>query len=123
MNVDLNTVEDWTSVLALGSDWVFVSLRELAISKLAPLASPVERVVLGKRYNVDIWLVPAYRELCLSGRPLAKDDATKLGMDDVIKIWQMQQELYWLIPRDEAVMNGNDGELDGRIAQMFILGE
>ena len=65
---DLSTTEEWTSVLALATQWEFADYRRLAIARLAQLASPVDRILLGRRYDIPEWLSTAYLELCTQFR-------------------------------------------------------
>lgn len=90
---DLKTTAEWTSVLALSSKWVFSQLRQRAIKELEKLAGPTDRILLAKKYAIKEWYVPAYKELCIRRQAMTLEDGEKLGLDTVIKVWEMQQEL------------------------------
>lgn len=93
---EINTIEEWSSVLHLASQWDFSSLRQLAIDNLAILImSPIDRIVIGQAYHIPEWLVPAYTELCMRDDPLTLDEGKKLGMEDVITIGQLRQEVRY----------------------------
>lgn len=83
---DLHTIDDWIAVLKVASRLDFMSHRKLAITRLTALASPVERIKLGKDYDIASWLGPAYKELCLRTPPLTVDEGSKLGLEDAMKI-------------------------------------
>ena len=57
--------------------------------------STIEKVALSKKYNVGnpYWLLAAYRELCTRRYPLSIVEGEKLGLETVIKIWEVQHEL------------------------------
>ncbi|TFY71233.1 hypothetical protein EVG20_g1772 [Dentipellis fragilis] len=55
---EVKTVEAWTSVLRLSTKWSFASIRKLAIDRLEPIASAIDKVVLGRTYTIDAWLRP-----------------------------------------------------------------
>ena len=82
-----STVPEWTSILALADRWSFASIRDLSIAQLALLASPADKVSLGRRYAITSWLTDAYLALCLRADPLSTEEARRLGVDEVMKIW------------------------------------
>jgi hypothetical protein len=90
---DNKTVDDWTAVLSLASKWEFATIRQLAINRLARLASPVERITRAVKYGVDDWLLPAYTELCARDEPLTLEEGLKLGIRDVIFVGQVRSSI------------------------------
>ncbi|CAA7260440.1 unnamed protein product [Cyclocybe aegerita] len=90
---DLTTVDEWTSVLILATKWAFADIRTLAIEQLTTLASPIDKVVLGTKYEVHHWLVPAYKELCMRWRPLDAEESGRLGTERVAQIGLVRSEL------------------------------
>ncbi|KAF8161457.1 hypothetical protein B0H34DRAFT_652287 [Crassisporium funariophilum] len=91
-NRGLTTAEEWRSILTLSIRWRFPQLKVLAIRKLGQVLSTVDKIVLAQAHGVlDVhWLLPAYAELCTMDRPVKLEDAEKLGMQTVLKIWQVQ---------------------------------
>ncbi|KAL1719850.1 hypothetical protein EV715DRAFT_198473 [Schizophyllum commune] len=47
------TAEQWTGVLELVMQWKIDVLRKLVVDKLAPLASSVDKLVLGEKYGIE----------------------------------------------------------------------
>jgi hypothetical protein len=86
--------EEWISILKLASKWEFQSLQKRAISELDSIATPIEKVVLGREYDIPELRLPAYIDLCKSLVPLTEDDGERLGLQDVIKIYRVRQELW-----------------------------
>ncbi|KAF8667859.1 hypothetical protein AX14_006280, partial [Amanita brunnescens Koide BX004] len=84
--------EGWVSILELASKWEFQSLCRRAINELGSLATPIERVILGRKYNIPELRLPAYVDLCQSTAPLTEEDGERLGLQDVIKIYRVRQE-------------------------------
>ncbi|TFK71234.1 hypothetical protein BDN72DRAFT_753212, partial [Pluteus cervinus] len=82
----LSTVEDWTSVLTVAHNWEFSAIKKLAISQLEPIASAVDRVVLGQEYNLPDWTTAGYRELCRRAEPISKAESRRLGLEAVTDI-------------------------------------
>ena len=91
---ETKTVEQWTSILRLATKWTFTSLRELAVQHLFDITSPVEKIVLGKTFDLPEWLPQAYADLCKREKPLTIDEGRNLfqlgaiGCDIVIQLNQ-----------------------------------
>ncbi|KAF7968659.1 hypothetical protein HWV62_29739 [Athelia sp. TMB] len=93
------TVDDWSSILQLADRWSFGSIKALAILKLAPIASPIDKIVLGRRHGVLDWLKSAYTAVCLQEAPLNLQEGRRLGVDDVIRINAVR---YYHVPDRRA---------------------
>ncbi|KAF8910872.1 hypothetical protein CPB85DRAFT_1221146 [Mucidula mucida] len=101
---EIETKEEWISVLSLATRWDFTSIRELALSRLHPNSftasaqlnlSPADRIVLGLRFDVSEWLLPAYSELCMRTEALTLEEGEILGMQNVINIAQARQAIRY----------------------------
>jgi hypothetical protein len=88
----LTTLDEWTSVLHLASKWGFESIRTLALRKLLPLASPVDKIVLGRKYGFDDWLTPAFVAVCARAEPLSLEEAKRMDSEDVACIYQAREK-------------------------------
>jgi hypothetical protein len=95
---DVTTVEDWSSVLKLATQWDFASIRELAIEELSLIPSPVDQLILAHAYDVQRWLMPAYSALCERKEPLSKEEGRRIGVDDVVLIHQVRECMRELLP-------------------------
>jgi hypothetical protein len=95
IELELFTVEEWTSILTLSDKWGFAQLKTLATRELGYITSTIEKIALAKAYNMGNpqWLLTAYRELCTRRYPLSIAEADKLGLETTIKIWEVQHEL------------------------------
>ncbi|KAF8650088.1 hypothetical protein AX16_005414 [Volvariella volvacea WC 439] len=83
---DAATVEEWTSVLTLADRWKFASIRELAVKEISAIGTPVDRVIVGEKFNEEKMVFAALCELCVRNQPLTREEGEKLGMEKVIKI-------------------------------------
>ncbi|KAJ7133736.1 hypothetical protein C8R43DRAFT_894956, partial [Mycena crocata] len=92
---DTASAEEWTSVLSLATRWDFTSLRELALQHLFSMASAVERIALGRRYDIVGWLIPAYTEVCERTEPLSLAEGRLLGIDDTVCIGQVRHSIRY----------------------------
>jgi hypothetical protein len=87
------TVDEWTAVLNLAAMWKFESTKAFSIERLANLASPIDKIVLGRKHNVVEWLSGAYREVCERDGALTLEEAHRLGMEDVVRISSLRQDI------------------------------
>jgi len=74
----------------------------LAIQKLTPITPAVDKIALAKKFGLFVapnsshnrdWLLPALQELCTRNLPLRLEEAKKLDMWTVLKVWEVQFEL------------------------------
>ena len=79
-------MQEWTAILDLAARWNFESIKTLAIKELVPIASSVDKIVLGRQHHINDWLGEAYKSVCMRPDPLTYEEGVKLGMEDVIKI-------------------------------------
>lgn len=92
-NCELTTMEEWTSVLSLASRWEFMSLHQLAIERLSSITSAVDKLIIGRQYDLPQWLLSAYTELCERREPLTLEEGRKLGVDDVVIISHVRHSI------------------------------
>lgn len=73
-----------------------VQIKALAIQKLGPLTTAVEKIAIAKKYSFSSnheWLLPAYIELCSRRSPLTLEEAEELDLPTVMKIWEVQHNI------------------------------
>ncbi|KII95532.1 hypothetical protein PLICRDRAFT_34422, partial [Plicaturopsis crispa FD-325 SS-3] len=91
---DATTVEEWTSILGLAVRWGFSSIRTLAIKELADLASPVDKIVLGRKYDITAWLAGAYDAILRRAAALSEEEeGIRLGMREAMKIAKAREDM------------------------------
>ncbi|VDC03806.1 unnamed protein product [Peniophora sp. CBMAI 1063] len=83
---ELKTAESWESVLRLATLWQFRNIRTLAISKLDPLALPLQKLVMARAFGVSKWLQPSFTALCLRPDPLTVVEGKQLSIEDLISL-------------------------------------
>ena len=86
------TVEEWSAVLSLADRWAFHDIRELAIAQLAPIASDIEKIVLGRKYGINQWLGAAYLAVCVREQSLTKEEGKLMTVDDIVEISSIRQQ-------------------------------
>jgi hypothetical protein len=103
---DISTAEEWTAVLKLSTELAFPTLRTLAIRKLSQLLlSPLDKLVLGRRYDTPDWIQPAVVALCLRPEPLTLVEAERLDLQDVVQIFTLHERVQTKqIPLDTNVV-------------------
>jgi hypothetical protein len=75
----------------LATQWNFKSIKTLAVNHLSAMTSPVDKIVLGRRYDISEWLGMAYTILCSRDEALTIKEGKLLGLEDVIKIAALRQ--------------------------------
>ncbi|KAI4524620.1 hypothetical protein K525DRAFT_193586 [Schizophyllum commune Loenen D] len=109
---DICTVDEWTSVLRLASQWSVPRLRDVAIREIGALSpTPIERVVIAREFSLGpTWLVPAFVALCRTSEPLGYEDAERLSLRTVVEIARInREELHARGPYDvEAAVRASD---------------
>jgi len=73
--------------------WDFFEVRKLAIEELSKLVmSPITKILLARRYNIQKWLFAGYEELAKRTEPVSVGEAEQLGWDTAIMIFQVREE-------------------------------
>ena len=84
--------EELSSILDLSTRWAFTSIREMAIRCLKP-PTPLQRLILGRKYAIEHWILPALQELCERPLPLAPDEARLLNIEDVALVGSVRESI------------------------------
>ncbi|TFY50891.1 hypothetical protein EVG20_g11271 [Dentipellis fragilis] len=90
---ELKTVESWTAVLRLSTEWSFPSIHRLAINRLQPIALAIDQVALGRTYGIEPWMGPGYATLCNREKPLTREEGLRLGFDDTMLIMTVRERM------------------------------
>jgi hypothetical protein len=88
----ISTLSEWTDVLHLSTKWGFEHLRSAAITAILPLASAVDKLVLGRTYGFVDWVPGAYTDLLKREDDLTLDEAKKMALEDVVAIAKGRRE-------------------------------
>ncbi|KZP24164.1 hypothetical protein FIBSPDRAFT_951467 [Athelia psychrophila] len=111
------TTAQWTSILHLAAKWGFENIKLLSIDNLTADATPIDKVVLGRRYGITDWLPGAYEAVCTRADPLTMEEGMKLGVEDTVRISAARQ-LYGI---GEA--RHETKYLAGDLGEIFKLGK
>ncbi|KAJ7736937.1 hypothetical protein B0H16DRAFT_1379990 [Mycena metata] len=85
---------EWTSVLKLATLWDFMEVRALAIKHLTSYTNSldcIERILLGRQYNVSSWLRSGYTELARRRGPITSTEASKIGFEVALEISHLRE--------------------------------
>jgi hypothetical protein len=88
----ISTLSEWTDVLHLSTKWDFQHLRTAAITAIRPLASAVDKLVLGRAYGFTDWVPSAYTDLLARTDDLTVAEARRMDIEDVVAIAQGRRE-------------------------------
>jgi hypothetical protein len=91
--IPLHTAEEWTDVLHLAVKWRMSPIRKAAIDHLLTLASPIEKIALGREYGIDFWLEDAFVALCERAEALTLEEARRIPLEDVVRINDLRSEV------------------------------
>lgn len=84
--------EELSSILDLSTRWGFTSIRDMAIRCLKP-PTPHQRLILGRKYGIDQWILPALQELCEKPELPTRDEACLMGLEDVILVGSVREKV------------------------------
>ncbi|TFK62046.1 hypothetical protein BDN72DRAFT_740867, partial [Pluteus cervinus] len=90
---EATSFDEWASILKVAHDWEFESIVKLALEKIEPVSSPVDKVVLGKAYNIPEWAIEARVLLCRREEPITLEEASRMGMEEVVNISQARHHI------------------------------
>ncbi|KAH6910277.1 hypothetical protein BKA70DRAFT_1466732, partial [Coprinopsis sp. MPI-PUGE-AT-0042] len=82
------TKAEWISILKLATLWYFNEIRAIAIKELDIQGlNPLEKVTLGKAYNISRWLVTGYESLVNEEHAISMEEAKTIGFESSIRIF------------------------------------
>ncbi|PBK86911.1 hypothetical protein ARMGADRAFT_1086017 [Armillaria gallica] len=90
------SVNGWVSVLTLSSLWR-MSVRKTAMERLTSRLSqisPVDRILLGRRYSVAHWISSGYEELASREGVVSLEEAERVGLGTALRIEHIRESLF-----------------------------
>ncbi|KAF8891870.1 hypothetical protein BD779DRAFT_153819 [Infundibulicybe gibba] len=82
----------WASALKLADMWDMERVKTTAIKRMEILIpSPAERIVLGRQYHVDEWVVQGFMKLIERVDPISIDDGRRIGFEWAFMIAAMRE--------------------------------
>jgi hypothetical protein len=99
----LSSKEDWTAVLKVSCLFDFKSMRSLAIDRLYPITTPVDKIVLARDYGMDEWLHNAYVDVCTGSSLPTQVDSISLGFDTYRTIAEAREALRPFKPTTRGI--------------------
>ncbi|EMD36835.1 hypothetical protein CERSUDRAFT_114751 [Gelatoporia subvermispora B] len=90
------SLNDWTNLLSFSHRFFCDDIRERAIREIdayTPVIDPVDKIVLGEKYDVLEWLYPSYEALCQRRSSITLVEAAKLGLTTTALLAQAREEV------------------------------
>jgi hypothetical protein len=85
---------DWMSILGLSTLWRMRFLRILCVLRMSPLPThitPLEKVLMARKYMIGDWLVDAFDELLWRDEVLTDEEVDGLDSTTVVKLLWIQE--------------------------------
>ncbi|TFK58660.1 hypothetical protein BDN72DRAFT_829558 [Pluteus cervinus] len=83
---DATSFDEWASILKVSHQWEFESIFKLALEKIELVSSPVDKVVIGKAYDIPEWATEARVLLCRREEPITLEEALRMGIEEAMSI-------------------------------------
>ncbi|EKM59114.1 uncharacterized protein PHACADRAFT_249345 [Phanerochaete carnosa HHB-10118-sp] len=106
----ITSVDEWTAVLHLATEWSFDDIRVLSIERLEPIASPIEKIFLSHSHSIPEWLPAAYVSLCQCPHSLTAAEIRTIQAEDVELIMSVREAML------HARLPSEASEISARVA-------
>lgn len=73
----------------LAAKFQFESIKNLAIGRLSSIASPIDKIMLGRKHTIVNWLDDGYKSFCERTNPLEMQEMKQLDEGDLLKMINM----------------------------------
>ncbi|KAJ3782125.1 hypothetical protein GGU10DRAFT_364600 [Lentinula aff. detonsa] len=93
--VPVLTFSEWTSVLKLADMWCMDVVKEHAILTMSGLSGidPVDKVVVGRRYGIKDWLLPAFNVILQRSQSFTEHDLERLGAPTLLQLVALRERI------------------------------
>jgi hypothetical protein len=88
----VTTLAEWTDVLHLSFLWGVEHVRTAAIKAILPLASAVDKLVLGRAYEISDWIPGAYADVLERAEDLSVADIRRMNAEDIAAVARGRRE-------------------------------
>lgn len=107
------TVEKWISTLKLADMWGFDKGKKLAIEMIKAskvIDDPIQKWLLGERYNVPLWAIDGCVELVMhnEGGPQL-DEVEKLGLPKALLVYKLREVWFKMMIKTMFHRHPDDG--------------
>ncbi|TFK64824.1 hypothetical protein BDN72DRAFT_962946 [Pluteus cervinus] len=90
---EATSFDEWASILKVAHNWEFESIVKLALEKIEPVSSPVDKLILGRTYNIPGWATEARVLLCRREEPITQEEGCRMGTEEVVNISQARHHI------------------------------
>ena len=118
------TVEKWISTLKLADMWGFDKGKKLAIEMIKAskvIDDPIQKWLLGERYNVPLWAIDGCVELVMhnEGGPQL-DEVEKLGLPKALLVYKLRELRFRLLINTMAKQLSHRAGMDAYGSQIRL---
>lgn len=107
-------MQDWTYILRFADEFELSTLRDLAVRRLTPITSAIEKLAQGRLYGVEEWIVPSFVELCLRDKFLTLEESLKIEVRAVHLIASVRE--------DARGSKTDPGRLEEKVRELVVEG-
>ncbi|KZV74173.1 hypothetical protein PENSPDRAFT_732413 [Peniophora sp. CONT] len=96
--------DEWMSVLKLSRKWNLAITREHALAgsdDIVQTKTPLEKILLGKKYKVSKWIEEGYLVLITRWDGLSEEEREELDAQTQLGIWRLRDRAWAGLLRDE----------------------
>jgi hypothetical protein len=114
---DLTEQSEWSAVLKLSTMWSFSSLRAFAIAKLDPIVSPADRLKLARAHDIQEWIYPALRAICVRAESLSLQELRCMTYCDIALVSHIHKtcNFHDIIELDATIEDWRQAALSGAV--------
>lgn len=76
----------------LANKWGFSDLRAYLLPQAEKVLSDVDKVAFSREFDFKDWLAPALTRLCQRKEPITSEEASKLGVDNLLLVSRIREE-------------------------------
>ncbi len=109
------TVEKWISTLKLADMWGFDKAKTLAIEMIKAskvIDDPIQKWLLGERYNVPLWAIDGCVKLAMHKGGPQLEEVEKLGLPKALLVYKLRELRFRLIINTMAQQRSHRAGLD-----------
>lgn len=118
---DIQTPEEWISILRLAKLWSFEALRVRALAELdnvhcSLVGSATDRIVLSREVDVPHWRLQAFEELCLMEEGPSFADVERLGLYAFFEVARIRENRLKATTSGSAAFDLREAVLNAGLA-------
>lgn len=117
------TVADWIAMLSISTRLNFPRVRERAIKELTARLDeidPFDLIGLAVKYDVQQWLMPAYRRIVTGGNLITHEEAEKIPFPMAVMLMRSREQ-HWKDHRSRHYSQTADQIINSEVTVMHLV--